>query len=294
MSYIINCIRGFFMALADSVPGVSGGTIAFILGFYDKFIGSLNGLIYGDKKEKLNSLKFLLKLGIGWIIGMGLASIVLTQLFETKIYIVSSVFLGFIIFAIPYIIREEKKVLKGKYKNLIFSLLGIALVVLITYLNTKINSNGIDVSHLTIILMIQIFLAGMCAISAMVLPGISGSTLLLIFGLYVPIITAVRELIKLNFNYVPVLIIFGLGIITGVILIIKLVKTCLDKHRSATIYFILGLMMGSIYAIIMGPTTLEIPKEPISFSNFSILAFILGGVFILGLERLSLKFKDKE
>ena len=294
MSYIINGIRGFFMALADSVPGVSGGTIAFILGFYDKFISSLDGLIYGDKKQKIESLKFLIKLGIGWIIGMGLAAVVLTRLFETKIYIVSSLFIGFIIFAIPYIVKTEKKVLKGKYRNLIFTLIGITLVVFITYLNTKVNSNGIDVSHLTFALIIQIFLAGMCAISAMVLPGISGSTLLLIFGLYIPIITSVRELMKLNFGVLPVLIIFGIGVLTGVILIIKLVKKCLDNYRSATIYFILGLMFGSLYAIIMGPTTLEIPKDPLSLSSFSVIAFIIGGLIIIGLEVLSLKFKDKE
>ncbi len=294
MSYIINGIRGFFMALADSVPGVSGGTIAFILGFYDKFISSLNGLIYGDKKEKTNSIKFLLKLGIGWVIGMALASIVLTKLFETKIYVVSSLFIGFIIFSIPYIIKIEKDSLKGKYKNVVFSILGILLVVFITILNTKINSNGIDVSHLNLVLIIQVFIAAMCAISAMVLPGISGSTMLLIFGLYVPVITSVRKLIGLDFSSLPVLIVFLLGLMTGIVLIIKLVKKCLDKYRSATIYFILGLMAGSIYAIIMGPSTLSVAKDPINFSSFSIIAFIVGGLIILGLELLSLKFKDND
>ena len=63
--YLINFIRGFCMALADSVPGVSGGTIAFILGFYDKFIGSLDDLITGKKAEKIEALKFLIKIGIG-------------------------------------------------------------------------------------------------------------------------------------------------------------------------------------------------------------------------------------
>ena len=294
MSYIINGIRGFFMALADSVPGVSGGTIAFILGFYDKFISSLNGLIYGDKKEKTNSIKFLLKLGIGWVIGMALASIVLTKLFETKIYVVSSLFIGFIIFSIPYIIKIEKDSLKGKYKNVVFSILGILLVVFITILNTKINSNGVDVSHLNLVLIIQVFIAAMCAISAMVLPGISGSTMLLIFGLYVPVITSVRKLIGLDFSSLPVLIVFLLGLMTGIVLIIKLVKKCLDKYRSATIYFILGLMAGSIYAIIMGPSTLSVAKDPINFSSFSIIAFIVGGLVVLGLELLSLKFKDND
>ena len=134
----------------------------------------------------------------------------------------------------------------------------------------------------------------MCAISAMILPGISGSTMLLIFGLYVPVITSVRKLIELDFSSLPILIVFVLGIMTGIVLIIKLVKKCLDNYRSATIYFILGLMVGSIYAIIMGPSTLSVAKDPISFSSFSIIAFIVGGLIILGLELLSLKFKDND
>ena len=71
---ILNFIRGFCMALADSVPGVSGGTIAFILGFYDDFINSLNTLVSKDPwEEKKKALIFLIKLGFGWIIGLGLS-----------------------------------------------------------------------------------------------------------------------------------------------------------------------------------------------------------------------------
>ena len=69
--FIVNVIRGFFMALADSVPGVSGGTIAFILGFYDQFINSLNKLVSkSSKEEKMEALHFLFKIGIGWAVGM--------------------------------------------------------------------------------------------------------------------------------------------------------------------------------------------------------------------------------
>lgn len=129
------------MALADSVPGVSGGTVAFVLGFYDKFINSLNTLISkkGDKKE---AIKFLIKLGIGWAIGMAIASLILSNLFETHIYQVSSLFIGFIIFAIPLIIKEEKENVKGKYKNLIFIIIWIVIVSGITYFNSKIGSGA--------------------------------------------------------------------------------------------------------------------------------------------------------
>ena len=83
---IIDVIRGFFMALADSVPGVSGGTIAFLMGFFDKFINSLNYLLKGTKEEKIKSIKFLAKLFLGWIIGMGLAVTILANLFDKEIY----------------------------------------------------------------------------------------------------------------------------------------------------------------------------------------------------------------
>lgn len=281
MNYLINGVRGFCMALADSVPGVSGGTIAFILGFYDQFINSLNNLVFGNKKEKKEALFFLLKLGIGWVIGMVLAILVLTSLFANHIYEVSSVFIGFIIFSLPLIISEEKGVLKGKYKNLLFLILGIVIVSLITYFNPMNGSeNVVDITNLSFGLILYVFVAAMVAISAMVLPGISGSTLLLIFGLYIPITTAIKEFLHLNFGYFPILVIFGLGVLTGIAVVIKGIKAALSKYRSQTVYLILGLMLGSLYAIVMGPTTLEVYHEPMTFQTFSIGFFILGGLII--------------
>ena len=177
---IVNFIRGFCMALADSVPGVSGGTIAFLMGFYDKFINSLNSLIKGSKQERKEALKFLIKLGFGWIVGMVLAVSVLASVFDKGIYKVSSLFLGFIMASIPLIIIEEKNVLKGKYYNLFYTLLGIAVVLLLSVF--KFGSN-ISVSNLNFGMILYVLIAGMLAISAMVLPGISGSTVLLTFGL---------------------------------------------------------------------------------------------------------------
>lgn len=289
-----NAMRGFSMALADSVPGVSGGTVAFVLGFYDKFINSLNTLISrkGDKKE---AIKFLIKLGIGWIIGMAIASLVLSNLFETHIYQVSSLFIGFTIFAIPLIIKEEKENVKGKYKNLIFTIIGIAIVSAITYFNPQAgNGTNIDITNFSFGLALYVFVAGMIAISAMILPGISGSTLLLIFGLYMPIITGIKETLHFNLSYFPVLFVFGLGVIAGITLIIKLVKKALEKYRSQTIYLIIGLMIGSIYAIIMGATTLKVPQAPLSFKTFNIVCFIIGGLIIWGMEIAKRKLESKE
>lgn len=295
MQYLINGFRGFCMALAGSVPGVSGGTIAFVLGFYDKFITSLNNIIFGKKEEKKEALFFLIKLGLGWIIGMIIATLILTSLFESHIYVVSSLFLGFIMFSIPLIIKEGKSCLKGKYKNIIFAIIGIVIVSLITYFNPVSNGGSVvDVTNLNLGLIIYIFVSAMIAISVMVLPGISGSTLLLIFGLYMPIMNAIKKFLHLNFSYFPVLMIFGLGVLTGIALVIKLIKIALQKFRSQTVYLIIGLMIGSLYAIVMGPTTLETSQNPMSLSTFNIIWFIIGGIIILGLEKLKKILEKKE
>ena len=285
--YIINFIRGFCMALADSVPGVSGGTIAFLLGFYDKFIGSLDAIVAGKKAEKIDGIKFLIKIGIGWIAGFVMSMLFLGSIFEAQIYNISSLFLGFIIFAIPIIIKEEKESLIDKYKNVVFLSGGIIIVSAITYFNPA-TKGGMDISidRLSIGLGLYVFVVGMIAISAMVLPGISGSTLLLIFGLYVPIVSAVKEVITFNFEYLPIVMIFGFGVLGGIFATIRIVKYVLNNYRSQTIYMILGLMIGSLYAVVMGPASLEIPKPPMTFNTFSIMFFIIGGILILGLQQM--------
>ena len=217
---------------------------------------------------------------------MVLAVLVLTQVFENHIYAVSSVFLGFIVFAIPIVIKEEKESLK-KYWHAVFTVIGIAIVVAITLFNPMSGSEtSVDLTHLNPGLIAYVFVAAMIAISAMVLPGISGSTLLLIFGLYIPIISAVKEILHLNFEYLPIVIVFGLGVIAGALLIIKLIKMALKKFRGQTIYLIIGLMIGSLFAIVMGPTTLEVPREPMNLQTFSIIFFFVGGAIIFGLEKL--------
>ena len=250
------------MALADSVPGVSGGTIAFLLGFYDTFIESLNDLMGRDNSRRKTAFLFLVKLGVGWVAGFCMSVLILSSLFEAHIYQISSLFLGLTLFAIPMVIREEKEVLKGRYGNIIFTLAGVLLVFCITYFNPS-GGEGIRVSveHLSLGLVVYVFFTAMIAITAMVLPGISGSTLLLIFGLYVPIIGAVKEFLHMNMDYFPILMVFGLGVITGIVGIIKIIKMCLERYRSQTIYTIIGLMTGSLYAITMGPTTLDVPRE---------------------------------
>ena len=289
---LLNGIRGFCMAMADSVPGVSGGTIAFLLGFYDEFINSLNDLMGKDNARRKQAFFFLFKLGVGWVAGFCLSVLVLSGLVQEHIYEISSVFMGLTFFAVPMVIREEKDSIRGRYGNLVFTVLGIGLVFCISYFNPA-GGQGMNVSveHLSMGLVAYVFLTAMVAITAMVLPGISGSTLLLIFGIYVPIIGAVKELLHMNLNYVPILLVFGMGVITGIVGIIKTIKMCLERYRSQTIYAILGLMIGSLYAITKGPTTLDVPMEPLGLQTFSILFFLLGGLILAGLEVLKTRLE---
>lgn len=283
------------MALADSIPGVSGGTIAFILGFYDEFVSSLHNLISGSKVERINALRFLSKIGIGWATGFILSVIFITAIFEKNIYEISSLFLGFIIASIPLIIKSEKRTL-SEGKNIGFLLIGIVVVFTMIYFN-PISSSGrsfsIKAENLGLIFGIYIFLSGMIAISAMVLPGISGSTILLIFGLYTPILNAIKGILKLNFEYLPGVVIFGSGILIGVLLTIRSVRYLLRKFRSQTIYCIIGLMIGSIYAVIMGPLSLEVPQSPMNLESFNIIFFVIGCILVPALEMLKVLLKSK-
>lgn len=217
----ITPFHGFCMALADSVPGVSGGTVAFILGSYDRFINALHDLFGRDNTRRKEALGYLLKLGIGWAAGMALCVSLLAGLFSVHIYFMSS-----------------------------------------------------------------LFLSGAVAITAMVLPGISGSSILLIAGVYLPVIQAIRQLLRLDLHVLPGLMALGFGVIAGVALSIKAIRAALRKYRPAMMWFILGLMLGSLYAIVNGPASLQVPQKPLCAATVQPLALLLGVGLLVGLEFL--------
>lgn len=198
--------------------------------------------------------------------------------------------------SIPLIVKSERKTLLVNKKNIIFLLIGIIIVFSMTYFNPVTNSRhsfSIKFDNLSFTFISYIFLSGMIAISAMGLPGISGSTILLIFGLYTTIINAIKQVLKLNFDYLPSLIIFAGGVLVGVLVTVRTVRSLLRKFRSQTIYCIIGLMIDSIYAAIMGPKSLEIPKPVMSVETFSIVFFIIGCTLVPGLEKLKFILKNK-
>lgn len=289
---IRTAINGFFMALADSVSGVSGGTIALILGFYDNFIGSINKVIYGSLDEKKEGIIYLLKLFVGWAAGMILAVLVLTAFFERNIYAVSSLFLGFIFPSIFIIGKEEYKVIKDKWQHTPFVIIGILVVVMLTYFNGSVNAISLDLSHFSVGSAAYLFVAGAVAITAMFLPGISGSTVLLIFGAYLPVITAVKEVLHLNLKVFPMLVVFGVGIIFGALASVRIIQKSLEKFRSQTVMLIIGMLIGSLYAIVMGPTTLSNSNQMLGIGNFSIIFFIIGIALVVLLELVKRKLNN--
>ena len=274
-------INGFFMALCDSVPGVSGGTFAFIMGFYDDFIGCFHGIFKGTRDEKRHYRKFALFLLIGWIIGMAIAVVALTSLFESNIYVMSSLFVGFIAGSIPLVINEEKKSFRHWGRGIAFFFIGAIIVIGITYLNGHLNIGSMDMASFSFGSGLKMFIIGMVAICAMFLPGISGSTILIIAGVYIPVLMAVKGVFQ-NLAYMPNLICFIAGILVGIAVISKLIRICLDHFRPQMVYFILGMMIGSFYAIFMGPTTLEPARPAMDISTFNFIAAGIGvGIVLL-------------
>ena len=282
---IINMFNGFCMAVADSVPGVSGGTIAFILGFYEELLESINNITSGKKEDRKESIFFLTKLFAGWIIGMTCSVLFLSKMFEKNIYTLSSLFIGLTVASIIYILKNEIKMIQKNNSDILLTILGILLVVIISSFRGKfVRSGTLILSNLDFAEYMYIFISGMITVSAMVLPGISGSTLLLILGAYIPIINALDRLLNMDFSVLSGLLTFIAGVLVGIVLSVRVIRNAFRRHRSKMIYFVIGLTIGSLHAIKNGPMTMNASKEALNFSNFSIVGFLVGVVLLLILE----------
>ena len=282
---ILTAFHGFCMALADSVPGVSGGTIAFILGFYDRFLDALHDLFGKDGAARRTALIYLLKLGVGWAAGMIACVPALSSLFEKNIYFMSSLFLGLTLASIPFIAAAERTALK-RLRGAPFALLGMAVVAGLTLLRGSSALGSVSFASLSPLSLLYIFLSGAVAITAMVLLGILGSSILLIAGVYLPAIQAVRSFLHMELSVLPGLFALGFGVLAGVALSIHAIRTALHKYRSEMVWLILGLMLGSLYAIVYGAVNLTVPLPPMSLVTFDAPAPLLGVAILLGLELL--------
>lgn len=138
------------------------------------------------------------------------------------------------------------------------------------------------------------WVSGALAISAMVLPGISGATLLLASGLYIPIISGIRGLMRLDFSAFLLLGVFGVGVITGIAVSFRGLNRLLTDHRRQVIYIVIGLMLGSLYAVVMGPTTLAEAQPAVSADTFDLIFFIIGLGTIFVFEAVKRKAEHKK
>ena len=186
------------------------------------------------------------------------------------------------------IVKSERETLKFNKRNLAWLLIGMIVVLIITYINPVTSSGSglsIRLENLNLLFISYIFICGMIAISAMVLPGISGSTMLLIFGLYTPILNSIKQILKFKFEYLPGIIIFAA---------VRIVRYLLKKFRGETMYCIIGLMIGSIYAVIMSPKSLEVPMPPLSIDTFKFVFFAIGCILVPALEKVKSTLKSKD
>lgn len=278
----MNIFKGFGMGTSDLIPGVSGGTIALLLGIYDGFISSISGLF---SKRFWSSFKFLLSI----IIGMGLAIAILSNLFN---YLLSYheiptmfFFTGLIIGIIPYLLKISNFKRTFETKHYLMIVLGIFILVIITLLNNGDKHSG-ETLTLSFGLIIKYFIAGIFASSAMLLPGISGSFMLLVFGVYGTVMFSISELMKLNFAALPILIIVGLGILTGFMLSSRIIQYFLHHHTTMTFALIIGLVIGSIYAVFPG-----YPENGLAWIT-SLLTMIIGFVVSFTLGQITAKSEN--
>jgi putative membrane protein len=272
-----NLWKGFAMGTTDLVPGVSGGTIALLLGIYDDFIRSISGIF---SKRFWESLKFLIPIGLGMVIAIGVLSKLINYLLSSHTVPTMFFFVGLIGGIIPYLLKTSKFKQTFSIQHYILLLLGIVIIVVITLLNNGDKHAGETLS-LNSGLIIKYFIAGMCASSAMLLPGISGSFMLLVFGVYGTVMFAISEFLSLNFAAVPVLLTVGLGIICGFLFSSKLIQYLLSYYTFLTYALIIGFVVGSLYAVFPG-----LPGTFITWI-ISIITLILGFIISYKLGKIT-------
>ena len=243
MNSIILLIKGFFIGIANIIPGVSGGTIALIVGVYEKLIKTIS---HFTKNIKENIL-FLLPLGIG----MGLSILVLSGVIDSsyKNYPLATTlfFMGLVLGGIPFTYKKIKN--KKNISNWIICLLTFSLVIIMALLGTKDIFNVVSLNNLDLVGYIKLLIVGIIASGTMIIPGISGSLVLMLLGYYYPVIELIKELTKFNFTNILPVIVFGIGVIIGLIGFVKLIELLFIKFENKTYYGVLGFVSASILAI---------------------------------------------
>lgn len=262
-----NIYRGLIMGATDLVPGISGGTIAVLLGIYDRLIAAINGLFSRDWR---NHLSFIIPLGIGVAASILLLSRVINWMLANHLVPTYFFFLGLIIGVLPLLFREADAKTTFRLPHIGLLVLGIIAIGSLAFINNP-DQSAVIINK-TLSTYILLFFSGVLASIALILPGISGSLVFLIIGVYPTIIAAVS-----NFEFVTLLV-TGIGILIGIISASKVVHFFLRNYRNATFSVIIGAVIGSIYVIFPG-WPLEIVTLILSITMFSAGLF---GAYLLG------------
>lgn len=231
-------LHGCCMGISEVIPGVSGGTMAVLLNIYDKFIGSISNIRHDFKK----SISFLIPLLIGMVLGILGFSFIITYLNARFPMEINSLFLGLVIGLFPMLFKRS---VKGGFRllNFIpFIVLFIAMVCL-SYFSLSSESTTTIITTHTLSSALKFLAVGCLAAVCMILPGVSGSMIMLIFGIYFSVLEAIKSL------NILILIPLGIGVIVGILFGAKLVDNCLKKSPNATYFGILGLVLGSTLTI---------------------------------------------
>ena len=249
-SAVINLIRGALMGVAEVIPGVSGGTVALIVGIYRTLINAIADFVLAARQllglapgrasgagRTLRALPWPLLIMVG--IGMGIALVLgarfIEPLLETHPVQMRALFFGLVLAGI-YVPAHMVIRAGGKWRTADY-VVALVFAVLLFMLTGLPPATVVDPS------LIAVYLSAAVAICALVLPGISGSFLLLTLGMYEPTISAVNDR---NFGYLAV---FALGAITGLALFVSLLKWLLAHRTRITLVIVTGLMVGSLRAL---------------------------------------------
>ncbi|KAB7531239.1 DUF368 domain-containing protein [Flagellimonas olearia] len=238
--YIIITLKGMAMGAADVVPGVSGGTIAFISGIYEELISSINtinpSLIQVVRKEGIKSAwnkingNFLLSLFLGIFISVFSLAKFLSWLLDNKPVLLWSFFFGLVLASIFFVGKEITRWTLGTVVILLF---GAALAYFITELPASENIDSLP----------YLFMSGALAICAMILPGISGAFILVLLGSYKTILDAVHE------RDIKIILTVGLGAILGLLSFARLLKWMFNHYKNLTLALLTGFILGSLNKI---------------------------------------------
>jgi len=269
-------IKGYIVGSSMSVPGVSGGTMAILLGIYDKLISSISNFLKNIKGNVLYLLKFCIGAGAG----ICSLSFIIKWMLEKFPLPVSVFFLGAVVGGIPALYKKTRES-SIRISSGIYFLLGIAIVISIGFIpeGSVDISTGSGFTHYLMLLITGIIIA-----LALVLPGISTSHMLLVLGMYDAMLEAIT---KFDIVYIGIL---GIATLIGVFIITKPIEWVMNKFPHQTYCMIIGFVLGSTAEIFSDKILPAIPENTnalwwIGFGLMSVAAFILGFMAIKSLSR---------